>query len=188
MKLSFLLKNIPSDDYLTELWPASEYLNKRRKGPYISRQELIVLALHYNGYHRREIIRALDGSAALLYRRLPITIEKLRKVHVIDDIKKCPVYKRITPEVMRHFDRMKPKISVAELCRREWRIAADELEQVIDQRDILLRYLIRHSDIDIDLCMREDSAARCPNHAHCEDSDQCRMCILSHLQEIKPIR
>lgn len=186
MRLSDLLECIPSDEFLTELWPAREY-SSRRKGPYITRQDLIMVALYYEGYLHREIAWALDVNEWLVNKRLPNTFEKLEKVHVINDMhmqSRYPSFTRpIASEVLKQFENIRTKLPI-EIARQEWKEAADELEKVKEERDILLQYVMFRSEIDIDLCMGEESAGRCPCYAHCENTKHCRSCILSHAEKL----
>ncbi|MCQ4864938.1 hypothetical protein [Pseudoflavonifractor phocaeensis] len=188
MRLSDLLSNIPSDEYLTELWPARVY-SSRKKGPYITRQGLIMVALYYEGYLHTQIAEMLVESYATVNSMLPRTLGRLEKVHVFNDMSR-KLYgfpREITPGVLKPFCELKPIAPAMEVCRQEWQSAADELVQVRAQRNMLFRYLARHSDIDVDLCLKEECAGRCPNDAHCGNSQHCRNCVLSHLKTLEKI-
>ena len=187
MRLSDLLECIPSDEFLAELWPAREY-SSRRKGPYIRRQDLIMVALYYQGYLHREIAWALDVNESLVKSRLPNAFKKLEKVHVINNMHMHSRYLSFTrapiaPEIIMQFENKNTK-SPIEVARREWKEAADNLERVKEERDILLQYVMFRSEIDIDLCIREEGAGRCPCYAHCENTQHCRLCILSHIKKL----
>lgn len=165
LKLSELLSSIPSDEQLAKWFPKTEGI------PYITNQDLTMLALYLDGWTGKRIAEklSLNVTPETVRTRIKKTYRLLRfQIEIDMDIS------RLFPQTggqVRQKSNVRPKPP---------KPARTELEQMKYERDQLALYICKHVAVDAQDCRYMICAAFCP-YSRSHNRTDCIDCVVEHL-------